>query len=397
MTDTTLAERYSPRLAEAVSTYQRYLHLPDPSVLLTIWGTVAANRLPGDPLWMFVIGPSSSGKTEMLSPLASAVPETRFVDQFTPASLLTSTAGGNIGGLLTSFEPTEDRGLYGIVVSRDFSTMLDGGGDDRIAERFAILRCLFDGMYSRELGTAGGTSLTWAGKCGFVAAVTDAVDRAAERMAPLGQRFLMVRLAAVDRPEIARLQRARRRNAGREVEMRAALSDATAALFESMELPAAPEAPADPDRLDALGRFVTVARSPVMRDWRDVAVLHVGQAERPMRLGGELFALYAGLRAVGVAPPEAETITVRAGFDSVPPERLAVFEALDPGGAVTTEDAAGLAGLVPDVAERALTDLAAHGLVDRGGDLTWLPAPEALADYRWAATGEPDLSLREDR
>lgn len=395
MTDLSLSERHSPALADAVATYQKWLHLPDPSVLLTIWGTVAANRLPGDPLWLFVIGPSSSGKTEMLNPLAVAVPETRFVDQFSPASVLTSTNGGKIGGLLPDFDRADDGRPYGIIVSRDFSTFLDSGDAVHVAERFAILRSIYDGFYSRKLGTAGGTSLAWAGKAGFIAAVTDAIDRATERIAPLGQRFLMVRLPVVDRSEIARLQRARRRNNHREVEMREALGEATGRLFASLDLPAVPEEPEDPDRLDALGRFVTAARSPVERDWHR-EVVHVGQPERPLRLGGELYALYSGLRALGVAVTEAERIVVGVGFDSVPPDRLACFEALNVDETITTEDVAATAGLVPAVAERALVDLAAHHLVTRDANLAWAATIPAAADYRWAATGDPDQTLLDD-
>lgn len=49
-------------LSEVVAGFRRWLHLPDPGALYVILGTIAANKLPGDPVWLLLVGPSGGGK-----------------------------------------------------------------------------------------------------------------------------------------------------------------------------------------------------------------------------------------------------------------------------------------------------------------------------------------------
>jgi putative DNA primase/helicase len=52
-------------LESTVAVFQRWLHLPDPDPLYAVLGTIAANRLPGDPVWLLDVGGSSWGKSEL--------------------------------------------------------------------------------------------------------------------------------------------------------------------------------------------------------------------------------------------------------------------------------------------------------------------------------------------
>ena len=56
-------------LTECVATFHRWLELPDDDVVHVVLGAVAANLTAGDPLWMLVVGPPGSGKTEAIDPL----------------------------------------------------------------------------------------------------------------------------------------------------------------------------------------------------------------------------------------------------------------------------------------------------------------------------------------
>jgi hypothetical protein len=55
-------------LSVLILTFKRWLYLPDAAALLAVLGTVAANRMGGDPLWLLLIGPPGGGKTELLQP-----------------------------------------------------------------------------------------------------------------------------------------------------------------------------------------------------------------------------------------------------------------------------------------------------------------------------------------
>ena len=47
--------------------FERWLSLPSYDVVEVVASTVLANRLPGEPLWLALVGPSSSGKTEVVT------------------------------------------------------------------------------------------------------------------------------------------------------------------------------------------------------------------------------------------------------------------------------------------------------------------------------------------
>jgi len=148
------------------------LWLPDPAVAYLVLAAVAANRLPGDPLWLLVVGPPSSGKTEMLDSL-SDLAEFHAVSTFTEAGLLSgsSTKEGSsaTGGLLRQL------GERGLMVVSDFGTLLNEHGSTR-NRLFACLREIFDGRFVRRLGTDGGRTFAWKGHAGFIGACTEAID-----------------------------------------------------------------------------------------------------------------------------------------------------------------------------------------------------------------------------
>jgi len=384
-----MAKGETVNIAELVETFQAELYLPDPTVLVAVVATVAANRLPGDPVWTFVVGPPGGGKTEVLNPIV-ALPEARALDAFSLAGLLTATAGGEVGGLLANLDELDDGHRNGIAVIRDFSTILAAGAAG-LDERFAVLRRLYDGAYDRVVGHRGGMRIGWVGKLGLLAAVTDEIDQHDDQMAALGQRFVYVRQPPAGRSERIALQERMRANFGREREMRDRLAAVTVDFFDRLVLADRPGVPVDPDRLDALTRFVVLARSHVgHRAGGDVA--YVNEPEMPTRVAAQLRQLYAGVLGIGLDHDWAMHVAGRVGVDSIPPDRLRAWRAVVERPGSTTEEIAGAAGIVASLAQRALGDLEAHRLVTQDSGLRWAPVDEALADWSWA-TGAIETSV----
>jgi site-specific recombinase XerD len=56
-------------LTEVITAFKNWLYLPDPSALKIILGATAANLMPGDPLWLLLVGAPGSGKTELVDSL----------------------------------------------------------------------------------------------------------------------------------------------------------------------------------------------------------------------------------------------------------------------------------------------------------------------------------------
>src|SRR5664279_969372 len=64
-------------------------------------------------------------------------------------------------------------GARGVMVVKDYTTILSMSGDAR-AEVLAAMREVYDGSWTRNVGTDGGRSLEWRGRIAVVVACTTA-------------------------------------------------------------------------------------------------------------------------------------------------------------------------------------------------------------------------------
>jgi hypothetical protein len=349
------------RLSGVVETFQRWLYLPDPGALYVALATVVANRLPGDPIWLLLVGASSSGKTEILVSLAG-------LEEVTPAATLTEGAllsgvpkkeleAGTRGGLLRQV------GEYGILTLKDFGSVLSMHREARAAVLAALREC-YDGAWDRHVGTGGGRVLSWHGKLGLVAGVTSVVDRHHSVVDALGSRFVFYRIGIDDRAAQAkRSLKHRRRAAGMRDELRAAVEH----FMGGLELPTEDRLSEDDQRrLVELADFATLARSPVERDTyqtRDIEL--VPDAEAPARFVNVLAALLEGLRLLGLEDELAWSLVRKVAFDSMPAQRRQVIEHLLEAGSTTAKEAAVVLGVPTTPTRRTLEELEAHGVVKR--------------------------------
>ena len=217
------------RVEDTLAVFRRWLYLPDPGSVLVALGAYAANRLPGSPVWLLLVGAPGSGKTEPLSALAR-LSDAHLAGTLTEASLLSGTprkdAKGAKGGLLREI------GEFGVIIAKDFTSVLNMNRDAR-ATTLAALREVYDGSWTRHVGSDGGRALPWQGKVGFIGAVTPTIDRAHAVTAAMGERFLYYRLPPIGAEAIART--ALRQQGRKAALMRNELADAAAALVASSE------------------------------------------------------------------------------------------------------------------------------------------------------------------
>ena len=348
-----------------IAKFREHLWLPDPTPLLIMLAAVVANHLPGDPVWVLLVGPPSSGKTELLSAL-STLDGIYEVSTFTKAGLLSGSLSNRpdaTGGLLAEI------GAFGIIVGKDFTSLLSESSETR-AGVFAALREIYDGQWSRRVGTAGGTNLAWRGKVGLLAATTETIDRHVSAIGAMGERFVFCRMPTLDEHDRLAQARAALTVGGTEPAARAALADAVHAFLTphlnrkavvvGLEI--------DLDWLVRLADLATRCRSVVERDARDRQVELVPQPEAAARLAKVLAQLGRGLQIIGVAPDKVSAILRTVALDALPKTRRAVIDVIvntRPGSELTAADVADRIGLPTDVTARALDDLAAHAIVRR--------------------------------
>ena len=236
---------------------------------------------------------------------------------------------------------------------------------DARAQALAALREVYDGSWTRHVGTGGGQTLHWEGKVGLIAGVTPTIDRHHAVMAAMGERFLLLRLPTVASGEQARWALS---HAGREKTMRGELAGAVVSLFDRALDEPRPLSEEETGRLVATVELVVRARSAVERDSYSREVELIPDPEAPTRLIIMLERLLAGLDSIGVNRDDAWRVVSQVAVDCIPALRFAALCALNRrAGQVTTKEIAEAIGYPTTTARRALEDVHAHGLVSRHG------------------------------
>ena len=352
----------SPRsLDDVLATFTKWLYLEDVIPVLVVLAAAAANLyLPGEPVWLLLVGASGGGKTEIVRAL-STLPQVQQAATVTEAALLSGTpkrehSKDAKGGLLNQI------GERGVIVFKDFTSILSLHKDAR-AQVLAALREIFDGAWTRHVGTDGGRSLSWSGHIGVIAGCTPTIDRHHGVIASLGERFLMLRIRPTDRREQARRALDHK---GQEGAMRAEIAGAVAGLFAGLCDGPWPMSDAERERTIALADFAARARSSVERDGTSRDIELIPASEAPTRIAVTLGRLRDGLLAVGVAPELAMSIVCRVAMDSIPALRCAALDALQEDlGYQSTSVLAVRLGYPSGTVRRALEDLCGHGLIER--------------------------------
>jgi hypothetical protein len=362
-------------IEETLKVFDQWLLLKDQTPVITILGAVAANLLPGDPVWLGIIAPPSSAKTEILNSI-SMVPNVVPVATLTPAGLLSGTSkrlrdvkGGACGGLLRQI------GEFGIIMLKDFGSVLSMRPDAK-AETIAALREVYDGSWTRVLGTDGGRSLHWSGKIGLVFGATGVIDSHHGVIGAMGDRFLFSRLAPLSRGQF---NHALKHVGPATKQMRKELAEAVAGLFAGRR--AEPQKITDDEirQIDAVISLAVRLRGAVERDRHSRQMESVLGAEGTARIGLSLERLLAGLDTIGVPRATAIAIVKTVALDSVPPLRLRAYDHLRNARRrddflntedfidVDTSTVAQALGLPTNTVRRVLEDLAAYGLIECRG------------------------------
>lgn len=353
---------------------QEYLYFPTPDPLYIVLGTVAANMMQGVPVWVMLVGVPSSGRTVMLEALAN-LPKVHIVGAIkSPSALLSGVASKDrtksaTGGLLRQI------GDRGMMVMKDFTSMLSLPREP-LAESIGALREIYDGRWSRPLGTEGGRVLEWRGKIGFLGACTPVLDRHHGITSELGERWIYYRYGETD----GYGETIKALGIGDPGAMMEELRELVVSFMQSLELEWGSEAKKreltdqEKNRLYAISSVTVAARSPVPRDTRTHEVIDIAQREAPTRLSAALGQLYLGLECIGLGQEECWALLGRMALDSAPQTRAKVLTTLrgvvrwmgDPkSGGLTIRDLQEVLRCSSRTTALTVEDLVIHGLVER--------------------------------
>jgi hypothetical protein len=136
---------------------------------------------------------------------------------------------------------------------------------DARPKTLAALRELYDGAWTRLLGTDGGRTLHWQGKLGLIFAGTAVIDAHHGFLSAMGDRFLLSRLAPVDKGQFSRALD-HRGDVNRQ--MRRELAEVVAHLFAGRRTEPRSLNETEIAKLDDVLMLAVRLRGPVARDGR---------------------------------------------------------------------------------------------------------------------------------
>lgn len=323
----------------------------------------AAEKLDGDPPWLLMVGGSGAAKTETVMPLmgaGAAVISTISGE----AALLSGTAKREraknaSGGLLRKIGPR------GLLVVKDVTSILSMNRDTR-ALVLAALREIYDGHWSRDVGTDGGFTLTWDGRLVVIGAVTTAWDSAYQVVSVMGDRFALVRLDSGAHRRGAGRQAMR--NVNHETAMRADLSEAVSKLLAAADTSTRADlGDAETDDLLDMADLVTRARTAVERDYQGNPVFAHG-LEMPTRFAKQLVGIVQGGLSLGMSRDYAMAAAVRCAADTMPPLRRRVLADIASHPVSPTSDVVKRLQLPRQTVDRILQELHLLGLLVVGDE-----------------------------
>jgi hypothetical protein len=349
--------------------------LPDPTHIYVALALAVAVTATGDgePAWLLIVAPPSSGKTETVRILDDIT--VKRLDEVTVAGLLSWTKRGKTPthtGVLTKV-------TRGLVTFGDLSTLLATSDKGRRDQIFAMLRRIYDGEIVRDVGAPSGAGtdgpLAWNGRLTIVGAVTGAIDTYSAHADQLGARWLYCRIPDRDTTAKRRAAALARNGDLDEHRERARQTAVTDHILEPIE---------DAALVCCWGRATVPRHGYGAREIDGPVTI-----EEPMRVVRQLGTVTHGLLALGCTPHHTADICRRLALDSMPAVRRAVLEALATTTETNTSKIARDAGLNRKVTRRVLEDLEAIGVVtSRREATTHDPDQPEMRECLWTLNGD---------
>jgi hypothetical protein len=352
----TAGEPTLPALLEQLRTWQ---DLPDPVyVVAALAVAVVAAETDGEPAWLLIVAPPSSGKTEAVNLLRGIT--AGHLDDVSIGGLLTWSKGKapKPTGLLS-------RVTNGLVTFGDLSALLsnsDRGSRDAV---FALLRRVYDGNVDRTIASPTGAQLTWSGRITAVGAVTAAIDDYSTHNSMLGDRWIYVRPPA--RTTTAARRAAKMARHGGLTAARTAGARHAHAVVQAARgrLGGVEVSETLADAIEDAAMVLRWGRAAVKRHGYGAREIDgLPQIEEPPRIIRQLTAVAHGLLALGLDDVQTADVCRRLALDSMPAARAAVLDVLaEAADELSTSEVARRAGVDRSVARRNLEELDAIGVV----------------------------------
>jgi hypothetical protein len=179
-------------LEQVKATLRAHFEIVDWQGVEIILATAAAHYIPAEMLWLRFIGPSRSGRTELLR----AVTEHPDCAEMEVLTLAAFRGGFRKGPKVL------DRTRGKLVITKDIASILTSRKDLR-TEIFGVLRGIKDGKLTSDFGSDEGHLVQQASFDWILAATSSGIEQQRQLEGLLGQRFIDLRWQPGNREEMA--------------------------------------------------------------------------------------------------------------------------------------------------------------------------------------------------
>jgi hypothetical protein len=303
-------------------TFCEWLDLKQHELIEVVFGTVVANEFQTDPISLYIIGPPSNGKTEVLRAL-NGYQKVYPLSTLTPNTLISGMKGKGASLLLN----LKDSGKS-ILVVKDFTTILETKAD-ACAELVTQIREIMDGSYQKSFGT--GRTISWEGKLPLICGVTPVIDRYHSIHSVLGERFLNFRFEA---NEEDRMSEKAISMTGHEKAMRKELQAITSDFLQQFKEPKFENIKVEEEikhKIFALVSLIAKGRTGVSRDRYNQTIDYLPQSEGTPRLIKQIWTLGCGIAVIQVKKEidsDIYKILIKVGRGSLPSHRDRILETM---------------------------------------------------------------------
>ncbi len=378
-------------LQEIKKMYTDIFYLEDTMILDVICAVTIATKLKADPIWLLIIGGSSSGKSELIGTLGK-VPFVHQISSMTENTFLSNmrTSDGKEASLLHRI------GVNGMITMKDYTSILSMRQEKRDLI-VSQMREIYDGKLDKEAGN--GNPQTWQGKINWIGAVTDSIYLKEGESAGMGRRTINYIMPQQDR--IATTRRARKNNSdisAKRTSLQEAFAEYVMGAIEGIS-GALPDIDDDlAEELIHLADFTTKSRTPTERNYRGELIL-VPDAEMPMRV----FHMFQTLAKVfkfmlkGDLTDDHKGMLYRLAFDSIPKQRMLILRILAKYPTLTTKGAAQELRYPSETTRMWLEDVNVLGICERKGATVATPDQWTMNDtFRKIILKYSDVTMEEE-
>lgn len=365
--------------------FHKFLLLEDKDFIRLTYAAVIGNQMPNQrPIWLMLVGPSSSGKTTALnafngiklkSPKTGEIIEpTHNISDLTENSFASGMSRGDKQTSLLNKMP-----FGGVMVFKDFTSMISKNEQSRMTI-MGQLREIYDGSYTKRTGN--GEDVIWNGKIGAIAGVTEAIFQHMESMSAMGDRFVLYQVKQPDRTAVTKFKVKQMMDGVTEFSELSKLKEMTENYFQrafnEMSLGKSKNIQFNHEQINeivSVADFCTMVRSGMIMDRYRNRIMFVPTPEMPMRMFEQMYAIATTFMFMRkLDDPECEdTITkedfgviYKIAFDSIPVVRRIALEYLTLyDGGVTTAALARKINYESEVVAGWLAQLNSLGIVKR--------------------------------